>query len=185
MSEPDLRAAIDGPARIASLVVEPGLVDVLVGEVSRQPRSLPLMSHALAETWQRRERRMLTLDGYRASGGMHEAVALSAEQVYAQVSDAQKTMLRDLMLRLVSSRSRGRAVRSRLPRRLVVTDAEHDAVVNLLVESRLVTSHDVPWRSRTRLSPPRGPGCARGSMTTSRAAALCTTWRARPTLWTR
>ena len=58
------------------------------------------------------------------------------------MSDAQKKMLRDLMLRLVLPGPVGEPVRSRLPRRLVVTDAEHDAVVNLLVESRLVTSHD-------------------------------------------
>ncbi|HEY0619035.1 MAG TPA: BTAD domain-containing putative transcriptional regulator, partial [Kribbella sp.] len=75
MSEADLRVAITEPARLASLVVEPGLVDLLVAEVAGQPGALPLMSHALAETWQRREGRTLTISGYHASGGIQGAVA--------------------------------------------------------------------------------------------------------------
>ncbi|WP_166665752.1 nSTAND1 domain-containing NTPase [Kribbella caucasensis] len=142
MAETDLRAAIEEPARLASLVVEPGLVDLLVGEVADQPGALPLMSHALAETWQRREGRTLTVAGYRATGGIRGAVAQSAEQVYAQVSLEQRTVLRGLLLRLVTPGPEGEPVRSRLPRRLVVTGPENDAMVDLLIGARLVTSDD-------------------------------------------
>ena len=51
-------------------------------EVELEPGALPMMSHALQETWQRREGRTLTLAGYQATGGIQEAVARSAEQVY-------------------------------------------------------------------------------------------------------
>ena len=54
---------------MAGLSVEPGLVDLLVSEVSRRPGALPLMSHVLTETWERREGRTLTVAGYRESGG--------------------------------------------------------------------------------------------------------------------
>ena len=61
------------------------------------------MSHALAETWQRREGRTLTVAGYRASGGIQGAVAQSAEQVYAPDSHRTSSpMLRALLLRLVT-----------------------------------------------------------------------------------
>ena len=142
MSDPDLRAAIEQPARLASLVVEPGLVDLLVTDVADQPGALPLLSHALAETWQRREGRTLTVASYRATGGIRGAVAQSAEQVYERVPPDQRTVLRDLLLRLVTPGPEGEPVRSRLPRRLVVTGPENDTMIDLLVESRLMTSDD-------------------------------------------
>ncbi|WP_328519278.1 nSTAND1 domain-containing NTPase [Kribbella sp. NBC_00359] len=142
MSRTDLRTAITEPARLAALVVEPGLVDLLVREVGGQPGALPLMSHALAETWQRREGRTLTVDGYRASGGIEGAVAQSAEEIYAQLRPEQQAMLRELLLRLVTPGPDGQPIRGRLPRRLVVTGPESDALIDLLVGSRLVTSDD-------------------------------------------
>ena len=110
MDESDLRAAIDRPARLAGLVVEPGLVDLLVSEVADQPGALPLMSHALAETWQRREGRTLTVAGYRASGGIRGAVAQSAEDGLREgASQRAAPLLRDLLLRLVTPGPGGRA----------------------------------------------------------------------------
>ena len=64
MDEAGLRAAITGPAQWAGLLLEPGLVDLLVREVEGQPGALPLLSHALRRTWERREGRTLTVAGY-------------------------------------------------------------------------------------------------------------------------
>ncbi|MFI6826638.1 BTAD domain-containing putative transcriptional regulator [Kribbella sp. NPDC050241] len=140
MTPDNLRAAIEEPARLASLVVEPGLVDLLVNVVADQPGALPLMSHALRETWQRREGRTLTVAGYNASGGIRSAVAQSAEAVHEQLSPEQRTVLHGLLLRLVAPGPEGEPTRSRLPRRLVVTRAEDDQMIDLLVASRLLTS---------------------------------------------
>ena len=125
-----LRAAIERPARQAGLVVEPGLVDLLVSDIGDDPGALPLLSHALQETWVRREGRTLTVDGYRASGGIRGSVAQSAEGVYASVPPEQRDQVRELMLRLVSpgtaggaladprsARSAGHAARARATRR--------------------------------------------------------------------
>jgi len=140
MTQDDLRAAIEEPARLSSLVVEPGLVDLLVNEVTDQPGALPLMSHALRETWQRREGRTLTVAGYNDSGGIRSAVAQSAEEVHERISPEQRAVLHDLLLRLVAPGSEGEPIRSRLPRRLVVTRPEDDQMIDLLVSSRLLTS---------------------------------------------
>jgi DNA-binding SARP family transcriptional activator len=142
MGEDDLRATIEQPARLAYLTVEPGLVDLLVGEVASHPGALPLMSHALAETWRRREGRTLTVDGYASSGGIRGAVAQTAEQIYDQLSPERRPVLRDLLLRLVAPGPDGEPVRSRLPRRLVVTGPDNDAMIDVLVAARLVTSDD-------------------------------------------
>ena len=85
MSEQGLRDAVEAPARQAGLLIEAGLVDLLVGEVEGTPGALPMLSHALMETWKRREGNTLTVAGYAATGGIRGAVAQSAEQVYASV----------------------------------------------------------------------------------------------------
>jgi len=142
LDEDGLRDAIDGPARQAGVLVEPGLVDLLVGEVRADPGALPLLSHALLGTWERREGNTLTVDGYHASGGIRGAVAQSAELLYARVGTEQRHLLRDLVLRLVSPGTDGEAVRTRVPRRLIASDADHEELIELLVEARLVTSDE-------------------------------------------
>ena len=142
MGDADLRAAIEGPARQAGLLLEPGLVDLLIRDVEGEPGALPLLSHALRQTWERREGRTLTVAGYQASGGIRAAVAQSAEAVYEQASPEQRPILRDLLLRLVAPSPEGEPVRSRVPRRVVAADAEHEQVVEQLVKARLVISDE-------------------------------------------
>ncbi|WP_191278919.1 nSTAND1 domain-containing NTPase [Nocardioides flavus (ex Wang et al. 2016)] len=142
LDETGLRAAVEGPARQAGLLLEPGLVDLLVTEVRDDPGALPLLSHALLETWKRREGNTLTVDGYRASGGIHGAVAQSAERLYAEVEPDLRGALRDLVLRLLAPGTEGEPVRTRVPRRLVGTDTAHERLVEMLVSARLVTSDE-------------------------------------------
>jgi len=140
MDDDSLRAGIEGPARQSGLIVEPGLADLLISEVRHDPGALPLLSHALVETWKRREGNTLTVDGYRASGGIHDAVARSAEHLYGEVGVAQREQLRDLLLRLVSPGEGGDPVLTRVPRRLVAAGPEREELVERLVTARLVTS---------------------------------------------
>jgi WD40 repeat protein len=142
MDDSDLRAAIEGPARQAGLLLEPGLVDLLIRDVEGEPGAMPLLSHALRQTWVRREGRTLTVAGYQASGGIRGAVAQSAEAVYEQAPPERRSMLRDLLLRLVAPSPDGEPLRSRVPRRLVATDAEHEQVIEQLVRARLVISDE-------------------------------------------
>ncbi len=135
-----MRAAVEAPARQAGLLIEHGLVDLLVGEVAGTAGALPMLSHALLETWKRREANTLTVEGYTASGGIRGAVAQSAEAVYAGIGPEQRVVLRDLVLRLVSSGTQGEPVRARLPRRLFSAEPDHQQLIDLLVGSRLVTS---------------------------------------------
>ena len=142
LDDAGLRDAIERPARQAGLLLEPGLVELLVREVRDDPGALPLLSHALVETWQRREGNTLTVEGYHASGGIHGAVAQSAELLYSKVEPEQRHQLRDLVLQLVSPGVDGEPVRSRVPRRLVADDADHDRLIELLVGARLVTADE-------------------------------------------
>ncbi len=139
MGEPGLRSAIEGPARRAGLRLEPGLVDLLVRDVEGEPAALPLLSHVLRETWERREGPTLTVAGYRATGGIRQAVSQSAESLYDAMDPAERTQLRSLLLRLVMPTEDGDPVRARVPRAKVAADAGHQRLVELLVEARLVS----------------------------------------------
>jgi WD40 repeat protein/DNA-binding SARP family transcriptional activator len=140
MGEDDLRAAIEGPARQAGLLLEPGLVDLLVGEVEGEPGALPLLSHALRQTWQEREGRTLTVAGYRKTGGIRGAVAHTAEGVYQRLPAEQQPLLRDLLLRLVAPGPNGEPVRARVPRRTLGADPVHEGLIEQLAAARLVTT---------------------------------------------
>jgi WD40 repeat protein len=139
MSERGLRNAIEGPARRAGLRLEPGLVDLLVREVEGEPAALPLLSHVLRETWERREGPTLTVAGYRATGGIRQAVSRSAESLYDAMDAAERTQLRSLLLRLVMPTEDGDPIRARVPRSKVAVDAGHERLVELLVGARLVS----------------------------------------------
>ncbi len=139
MDSDALRAAITGPADRAGLLLEPGLVDLLVHEVDGEPGALPLLSHALRQTWERRAGRTLTVAGYLASGGIRGAVAQSAERLYESLPEPERELLRQAMLRLVSSTDDGDPIRTRLPRRLLLTDPDRERMVDRLVTARLVT----------------------------------------------
>ncbi|MFW5473912.1 BTAD domain-containing putative transcriptional regulator [Knoellia sp. CPCC 206450] len=140
MSEDDLRRAIEGPAAQAGLRLEPGLVDLLLREVGGEPAALPLLSHVLRKTWEHREGSTLTVASYAATGGVREAVAQSAENVFRGLDPGQRTLLRELMLRLVAPDEGGAPVPARVPRRAVTADDDHARLVEVLLDARLLAS---------------------------------------------
>jgi hypothetical protein len=137
-----LRATIEGPATAAGLRLESGLVDVLVHEIEGEAAGLPLLSHALAETWERRDGRVLTVEGYRATGEIRGAVARSAEQLYASLPPDQQATLKSLLLRLVVPAVDGEPVRAHLTRRRLEGDVGRERVLDLLARARLVTADE-------------------------------------------
>ncbi|ACV79250.1 nSTAND1 domain-containing NTPase [Nakamurella multipartita] len=139
LTDAGLRAAIEGPARQAGLLLEPGLVDLLVRDVEGEPGALPLLSHVLQRTWQSREGRILTVAGYRASGGIRGSVAQAAEQLYQSLAPTQQGQLRHLLLRLVSTTDDNDAVRIRVPRPMLAGDRDRERLLEVLTDARLVT----------------------------------------------
>ena len=139
MDEPDLRSAIEGPARRAGLRLEPGLVDLLVRDVEGEPAALPLLSHVLRETWERREGPTLTVEGYRATGGIRDAVSRTAESLYDAMDDDRRNHLRSVLLRLVMPTEDGDPVRARVPRAKLAVDEGHQLLLEQLASARLVS----------------------------------------------
>src|SRR5262249_55542146 len=79
-----LRRAVEEPARLAGLELEPGLTRRILTDVAGRPGALPLVEHLLLELWHRRRGRVLTLEAYAASGGVEGALAKRANAVYGE-----------------------------------------------------------------------------------------------------
>jgi DNA-binding SARP family transcriptional activator len=140
LSAEGLRAVIEQPARQAGLILEPGLVEILIRDADG--RNLPLLSHALRQVWERREGRALSVDGYRASGEIEGAVAQTAEEVFAELSEEGGRQARDILLRLVEPSRGGGVICQRVDRASIAIDVAHSRVAERLVDARLVTSDE-------------------------------------------
>src|SRR4051794_198254 len=100
MSDAELERAVSKPARLAGLRLEPGLVELVLRDVTGEPGALPLLSHALRATWERRDGRTLTVEAYRQSGGVSAAIAQTADSVVGSLPAERRQMLRGMFLRL-------------------------------------------------------------------------------------
>jgi Novel STAND NTPase 1/WD domain, G-beta repeat len=114
MSQDQLRETILYPAQLVGLDIEPGLVELLLRDIGATGEAaaggdgvgyeagrLPLLAHALRATWQQRHGSTLTVDAYRATGGIQHAVATTAEQVYNRLGGPAQQATRWMFLRLV------------------------------------------------------------------------------------
>ncbi len=147
LSEEDLRAAIERPAALVGLQLEPGLTGMILDDVAGEPGALPLLSHALLETFERRRGSQLTLSGYAGSGGVAGAIAQTADTVYGGLEPEQQALARSIFLRLTELGAEGtQDTRRRVaPAELQRSEEEAPAVASLLrtlAAARLVTTGD-------------------------------------------
>ncbi len=150
MDAGELRRAIEEPARQGGWEFEPGLVDLILRDVgasqdsSPEPGALPLLEHALLETWQRRRGRTLTLQGYAEAGGVHGAIARTAEGVYARLDPQQQILARRIFLRLTELGEGTQDTRRRVSLQELLPQEEREArlvngLLKTLADARLVT----------------------------------------------
>ncbi|MEU6864560.1 helix-turn-helix domain-containing protein [Streptomyces sp. NPDC046876] len=155
MSVAELREAVVRPAELAGLTLEAGLVPLLLrdagvapdgapGSGSAPAGALPLVSHALLATWERREGAALTVAGYEQTGGIQGAVAQSAEGVFAGLYPAEQRMLRRILVALVHVADGAAATRRRLERAALLEQLADPApaarALDAFVQARLITA---------------------------------------------
>lgn len=124
LAEPDLRLAITGPAAAAGLELEPGLVELILGELPTgrvtgdryEVGALPLLSQALRNTWDKRENGTLTVRGYEESGGVRDSVRRTADEVLARLPPEDRKAALRFFRRMTVITSGGRVARRRVTR---------------------------------------------------------------------
>ena len=143
MSADELARAITEPARLAGLRLEPGLVELVLRDVADEPGALPLLSHALRATWDRRDGRTLTVEGYRASGGVATAIARTADAVVDALPEEQRRLARGVFLRMTELGEGIEDTRRRVAIDELVPEhadpASVDELLQRLADARLVT----------------------------------------------
>lgn len=155
---PQLRAAIEGPARAIGAELEPGLVERLVADVAGQAGALPLLQHALALLWQRRHGRTLTLAAHDAIGGVAGALERHAERVLEAMSPAQLRQARRALVRLAGARGDGGLdMRRRLPVDELCPADPGDAdafrvVIDALAGARLIALGEQTLKSGAKIA---------------------------------
>jgi WD40 repeat protein len=140
-SPAELKEIIVRPASTAGLAVDADLLATVLADVGAEPGALPLLSHALLETWRHRTGNALSLAAYQASGGVRGAIAQSAEQVYDALDDAERVAARLIFLRLTALGSGTEDTRRPITRAELDGIAEPaviDAVLGRLAGARLV-----------------------------------------------
>jgi WD40 repeat protein len=137
LDDDELRQVVTEPARVAGCSVERALVTKLLADAAGQPGALPLVSHAMLETWRQRRGDVLTLAGYEAAGGVAGAIAQTAEAVYQRFEPGQRETAERLLTRLVTLGEGVEDTRRRVARaELDLPDA--DEVLHRLSDARLV-----------------------------------------------
>ncbi|TDE59044.1 hypothetical protein E1295_03840 [Nonomuraea mesophila] len=151
MTGAELRVVIEEPALSSGLSLESGLTDLILEDLQanadaleRSGGPLPLLSHALLATWQRRSGGVLTVSGYRSAGGITGALAMSAENTLRGLGSEFEPMARDLLIRLVQVDDRIGSTKRRVAlAELLPGDPSVAAqVLAEFVRTRLVTVHD-------------------------------------------
>jgi hypothetical protein len=151
MTERQLRMAITEPAKRAGSTVDDDLTGLLLAEVRNgQPGTfgagvLPLLSHALDQSWRSRTGQAVTLADYGRTGGIDGAVAASAQRAYDALTPARQAAARQVFLRLTVTSSDGvdsadRVTRAELTAGKSPAEASDvEAVLEAFAAERLLT----------------------------------------------
>jgi formylglycine-generating enzyme required for sulfatase activity len=144
MTQDELREVITSPAKNNGWDFQPGLVDLILQDIGSEPGALPLLSHALLETWKRRQGRTLTLQGYADAGGVKKAITQTAESVYDKLSKEEQGIARNIFLRLTELGEGVQDTRRRV-KMGELAQKEKDSVAKVLktlADARLVTTEE-------------------------------------------
>jgi WD40 repeat protein len=160
MNVQELRDAIELPARRAGLTVEEGLAAAMLRDLGAvespgsasfatyDPGRLPLLAHALRETWEDSDGDQLTITAYDAVGGIANALASKADEVYGSFDAHGQQVARRLLEHMVAVHpdaddTRRRMRRGALLSELPAADAPTAGhILDTLEKERLVTADE-------------------------------------------
>jgi WD40 repeat protein/transcriptional regulator with XRE-family HTH domain len=170
MTESELRVAITGPAGAAGLRIDTALTETILGDLrvaggDRSAGVLPLLSQAMALTWEQREGDRLTSHGYAQAGGVSHAVQTGADRVYDALPAGLQAIAREVLRAMTVAGRDGTLARRPVTREDLYAGlpetarSDIDEVLDAFAAERLAVldgdtvqlSHDVLLRAWPRL----------------------------------
>lgn len=151
MSLEELKDAIEKPASLHGVALEPGLVSQIIDDVDHQAGALPLLQYALKELWRvcieesTTEQLLLTKAGYEQIGGVKGALENQANFVYNSLIPSDQKFVWVLFRELVEVEegklpARRRAARERLAE-IAASQEQFQRVVGRLADQRLIVTN--------------------------------------------
>jgi WD40 repeat protein/transcriptional regulator with XRE-family HTH domain len=139
MNADELREAMTRPAAAVGLSLERALLVSVVREADGRTGVLPLLSHAMLETWRLRRGTVLTLAGFEAAGGINGAVVRTAETAYRGLAPDEQDLAAELLLRLLAVEEANAVTRRRVGLAAILgVDPKARTVIDRLAAARLV-----------------------------------------------
>ncbi|WP_425297712.1 caspase, EACC1-associated type [Nocardia asiatica] len=145
MTDAELTEAIEKPAEVEGLVVQPELVGVVLRELRANDTelnpagALPLLSYALMLTWSRRSGKTLTVAGYDAEGGLRTAISRRAEEIFEALDPEAREVARRVLPLMVNVGTSADHTRAKVPLNRFQADGPARAVLDAFARARLVT----------------------------------------------
>ncbi|KPA11959.1 repeat-containing protein [Candidatus Magnetomorum sp. HK-1] len=136
MSPDELREAIELPAQRNETVLEPGLSDYILKTCIPSNIPLPLISFSLKCLWEKEHPTSLSIRGFEEMGATELSLANYAESIYESLSKKEKTITRQIFLRLVSPGEGTEDVRCMINRNEMIS--RNWPLINLFLEKGLL-----------------------------------------------
>src|SRR4051812_28637828 len=158
MSEPELRAAIEGPAKVLGARVHPDLTTRLVRDIGLDVTAgrpdqydigkLPLLEYALEQAWASRTGPEIGLGQY---AGLEQALEERANWLYERLSPAQQAAAKRLFISLVTPGEGREDTRARI---ILPVDPTTLEVVETFAgtEARLIVTGDAAGHRSAEVS---------------------------------
>lgn len=111
-----LHDMIEGPAKVAGITFDEGLVDRIVRDTGDEPGNLPLLAYLLDQLYKQDDDQNLTMEEYNQLGGVQGAIGMRASEVYTGLSDDEEAKfgwLQRVFRELVTVDDRGVPTRNR------------------------------------------------------------------------
>ncbi len=141
MTREGLRAVIEKPAEKQGALLEAGLAERLLDDVSNEPGALPLLEFALTLLWERLDQGWMTHRTYEEIGRVEGALARYAQQVHDGLAQQEREKIQHIFVQLVQP-GEGTGDTRRVATQAEI-GAENWPLVQYLAEKRLVvTSRD-------------------------------------------
>ncbi len=135
----ELEHAIVTPAAAVGVGFEPGLVAEIVADVSHEPGALPLLQYALTQVFDATDGDTITIDSYRAIGGLTGALGRQAAELYRSADADERSAARRGFGRLVALGEGSEDTRRRVRRSELGDDPATTGFLDRFGRARLLT----------------------------------------------
>ncbi len=107
LNSDEIREAIEKPAELVGLGIEPGLTEKLVADVGDYPESLPLLQFTLTELWKESRKQkdtFLRIQTYEDLGKIEGTLEKRADEVYQKLLESDKEQKKALKNQEIAKR---------------------------------------------------------------------------------